>query len=113
MIACDELNAVSVSPAQIETALPFHLRSSPTAKALALQAYARAGYEQDATSLALRARVMALTKWIAAHETERQFAEHSVLEAAARFPLSETETGSGFEPVGFQELILFIEDLPW
>lgn len=118
--ATDLLNAVPVSGPQIEaaltilTALPAHLRTRPDAQALALQAYAReAGFEDEAASAALHARVTALAKWTAAHDPERQFDARSVLEAAARYPLSDTETGIGFEAGGFQELILFIDDLPW
>jgi len=118
--ATDLLNAVPVSVAQLEAALevlvalPAHLRARPHAQALALQAYAReAGFEEDAASAALHARVTALAKWTAAHDPERQSDPRSVLEAAARFPLSEADTGIGFEPGGFQELILFIDDLPW
>jgi hypothetical protein len=36
-----------------------------------------------------------------------------VIEAASRFPLSESDDGVIFEPGGFQEMILFIEELPW
>lgn len=118
MSATDLLNAVPVSPAQIEAALevlaalPAHLRARPHAQAL--QAYAReAGFEEDAASAALHARVTALAKWTAAHDPERQSDVRSVLEAAARFPLSDTEAGIGFEAGGFQELILFIDDLPF
>jgi hypothetical protein len=120
MSATDRLNAVPVSGPQLEAALeilaalPAHLRAQPAAQALALQAYAReAGFEEDAASAALHARVTALAKWTAAHDPERQSDARSVLEAAARFPLGETEEGIGFEPGGFQELILFIDDLPW
>jgi hypothetical protein len=118
--AADRLNAVPVSGPQLEAALeilaalPAHLRARPVAQALTLQAYAsEAGFEEDAASAALHARVTALAKWTAAHDPERQSDARSVLEAAARFPLGETEAGIGFEPGGFQELILFIDDLPW
>jgi hypothetical protein len=120
MSATDRLNAVLVSGPQLEAALailaalPAHLRARPSAQALALQASAReAGFEDEAASAALHARVTALAKWTAAHDPERQSDARSVLEAAARFPLGEMETGIGFEPGGFQELILFIDDLPW
>lgn len=118
--ATDLLNAVPVSAAQLEAALevlatlPAHLRASPHAQALALQAYAReAGFEEDAASAALHARVTALAKWTAAQDPQRQSNVRSVLEAAARFPLGDTENGIGFEAGGFQELILFIDDLPF
>jgi hypothetical protein len=32
---------------------------------------------------------------------------------AAQFPPSELADGIGLEPTGFQEMILFIEELPW
>lgn len=118
--ATDLLNAVPVGAAQLEAALevlatlPAQLRASPHAQALALQAYAReAGFEEKAASAALHARVGALAKWTAAHDPERQSDARSVLEAAARFPLGDTENGIGFEAGGFQELILFIDDLPF
>lgn len=118
--ATDLLNAVPVSAAQLEAALevlaalPAHLRARPHAQAPALQAYAReAGFKEESASAALHARVTALAKWTAAHDPERQSDPRSVLEAAARFPLSEADTGIGFEPGGFQEFILFIDDLPW
>ncbi|WP_157073726.1 hypothetical protein [Sphingomonas soli] len=120
MSATDLLNAVPISAAQIEAALEVlaalsaHLRARPQAQALALQAYAReAGFEEDAASAALHARVAALARWTAANDPERQSDPRSVLEATARFPLSDTEAGIGFEAGGFQELILFIDDLPF
>lgn len=118
--AADRLNAVAVSSSQLEAALdvlaalPAHLQARPAAQALALRAYAKeAGFEEDDASAVLHARVTALAKWMEAHDPERQSDARSVLEAAARFPLGETESGIGFEPGGFQELILFIDDLPW
>lgn len=120
MSATDLLNAAPVSAAQLEAALevlatlPAHLRASPHAQALALQAYAReAGFEEEAASAALHARVTAPAKWTAAHDPEHQSDARSVLEAAARFPLGDTEDGIGFEASGFQELMLFIDDLPF
>jgi hypothetical protein len=118
--AAELLNGVTLSGPQIEAALeilaalPGHLRARPAAQALALQAYAReAGFEEESAPTALHARVTALAKWTAAHDPERQSDVGSVMEAAARFPLAETDAGIGFEPGGFQELILFIDDLPW
>lgn len=35
------------------------------------------------------------------------------MEATARFALTEEADGLGFEPGGFQELVLLIEELPW
>jgi hypothetical protein len=120
MTAIEQLNAVPVSAPQLEAALevlaalPAHLQSRPDAQALALQAYAaEAGYQQDAASEALHARLTALARWTAMHDPERQSDARSVLDAAARFPLGDTGSGIGFEAGGFQELILFIDDLPW
>jgi hypothetical protein len=120
MSAMARLNAVPVSGAQLEAALeilaalPAHLRARPAAQALALQAHAgEAGLEADRASAALHVRATALATWTAVHDPERQSEPRSVFEAAARFPLAETDAGIGFEPGGFQELILFIDDLPW
>jgi len=120
MSAIDQLNAVAISGPQLEAALeilaalPAQLQQRPHAQALALQAYAaEAGFEEEQASAALHARAAALAKWTAAHDPERQSDPQAVLEAAARFPLGDTEAGIGFEPGGFQELVLFIEDLPW
>lgn len=73
---------------------------------------AEAGFEEAFASAALHARVTALAKWTAAHDPDRQSDARSALKAAARFPPFET-AGTGFEPGGFQELILFIDDLRW
>lgn len=120
MTATARLNAVPVSGPQLEAALeilaalPAHLRALPAAQALALQAYSReAGLEEEAASAALHARVTALAKWTAARDPERQSDARSVLEAAARFPLSEGECGIMFDTAGFQEMVLFAEELPW
>ncbi|MET0245682.1 MAG: hypothetical protein ABW182_02945, partial [Sphingomonas sp.] len=61
----------------------------------------------------LHARVAALTKWTEAHDPLRQSDAEAVVEAAARQPLVETAAGVGFEAPALQELILFIEELPW
>jgi hypothetical protein len=118
--AADLLNGVTLSGPQIEAALEIlaalseHLRVRPAAQALALQAYAReAGFQEEHAPAALHARVTALAKWTATRDPERQSDVRSVMEATARFPLAETDAGIGFEPGGFQELILFIDDLPW
>lgn len=120
MSAAECLNAVPVSGPQLEAALeilaalPARLRARPATQALALQAYARkAGFEEEPAAAALHARVTALAKWTAAHDPERQYDVRSVLEAAARFPLGETELCIEFDRGGFLELILFIDDLPW
>jgi hypothetical protein len=120
MSAIDNLNAVHISGPQLEAALqvlatlPAHLQALPEAQARALHAYAsEAGFEADHAAAALHARVTALAKWTAAHDPERQSDARAVLEAAGRFPLGVTESGIGFEPGGFQELVLFIDSLPW
>jgi len=120
MSAADLLNGVTLSGPQIEAALeilaalPAPLRARPAAQALALQAYAReAGFQEEHASAAIHARVTALAKWTAAHDPARQSTIRSVMEATARFPLTDLDAGIGFEPGGFQELILFVDDLPW
>ncbi|WP_150125562.1 hypothetical protein [Sphingomonas sp. LM7] len=118
--AMERLNGVKVSAAQLQTALerlsslPAHLRNKAPAQALALQALAaEEAFAEDYGSAALHARIVALAKWTALHDPERQSDAEAVIEAAARFPLSESEDGVRFEPGGFQEMILFIEELPW
>lgn len=118
--AMERLNGVKVSAAQLQTALerlsslPAHLRNKPPAQALALQALAaEEAFAEDYASAALHARIVALAKWTALHDPERQSDAEAVIEAAALFPLSESEDGVCFEPAGFQEMILFIEELPW
>jgi hypothetical protein len=115
------LSAVAVSAAQIEAALrvistlPHAEARNPFAQAAALQEYARARSPGSDLLLAtaLHARVTALAKWTAASDPGRQSDAESAVEATARFPLSELPGGIGFEPCGFQEMILFIEELPW
>ena len=119
--AVDRLNSVSISAANLEAALealahlPIHAQRDPVAQALTLQAYGReAGLEDHVlAAAALHARVTALAKWTASHNPDRQSDVSSVMEAAARFPLCELGDGIGFEAAGFQETILFIEELPW
>ncbi len=119
--ATDRLNAVPLSGAQLAAALevlamlpPAH-RDDPRSQAALLQAYARdAGFTNEAVAgAALHARVTALAKWTAMHDPLRQSDAEAVVEAAARHPLVETETGIGFEAPAFQEMVLFIEELPW
>lgn len=119
--ATDRLNAVSLSGAQIAAALevlallpPMH-RDDPRSQAAVLQAYAHdAGFAEDTLAgAALHARIAALAKWTAAHDPLRQSNAEAVVEAAARHPLVETEAGIAFEAPAFQEMILFIEELPW
>jgi len=115
------LSAVAVSAEQIEAALrvlstlPSAAAHNPFAQAAALQDYARACSPGCDVLLAtaLHARVTALAKWTAAFDPARQSDAEAVLEATARFPLSDPAGGIGFEASGFQELILFIEELPW
>jgi hypothetical protein len=115
------LNAETVTPRQIEAALcvleelPVAHRRDPVARANALQAYARdaAPGDEAVASAALQARTMALVRWTDSHDPERQSDAQAVLCAAARFPLADMEGDIAFEPTGFQEMILFIEELPW
>lgn len=119
--ALELLNGAAFTPAQIEGALralgalPAALQPDPRAQALALQAYAAEEGLSSApkTAAALHARVTALAKWTAAHDPMRQSDAEAVLAATARFPLAELPNGIGFDPAGFQELVLFIEELPW
>lgn len=119
--AIERLNAVQLTGTQIAAALralallPAANRDDPRAQAVLLQAYARdAGFaEEGLAGAALHARVSALAKWTAAHDPLRQSDAEAVMEAAARHPLVETEAGIGFEAPAFQEMILFIEELPW
>lgn len=115
------LSGVEISALQIEAALrvlaslPPTEISNPFAQAAALQDYAQAcspGCDM-LLGTALHARVTALAKWTAGSDPERQSDPEAVLEATARFPLSELPDGIGFEPAAFQEMILFIEELPW
>lgn len=87
----------------------------PRTQALILQAFARdAGFDNETIAgAALHARATALAKWTVTHDPDRHSAGSVVMEAAARFPLREGKHGIEFEPAGFQELLLFIEKLPW
>jgi len=115
------LNAVAVAPAQLTAALealsllPAGAQRDPRAQAFALQAYVvEAGLGDDpAVAAALHARVTALAKWTAAHDPARQSDPDAMIAAAAQFPMCALDAGIGFEPAGFQEMILFIEELPW
>lgn len=119
--AIEALNAPLFTGAQIAAALevlamlPEAHRDDPHAQAAVLQAYARDAGLRDETiaAVALHARVTALAKWTAAHDPQRQSDPEAVLQAAARHPLNESGSGIAFEPGGFQELVLFIEELPW
>jgi hypothetical protein len=119
--ATDRLNAVPLSGAQVAAALevlsllPAAHRDDPRSQATVLQAYARdAGFADDATAgAALHARVTSLKKWTAANDPLRQSNAEAVMEAAALHPLVEIDGGIGFEAPAFQEMILFIEELPW
>jgi hypothetical protein len=115
------LNAVTLSSAEIATALqvaallPQAAQREPISQAEALQTHvAEAGRGgAPAASAALHARLTALAKWTGTHDPGRQSDPEAVIAAAAQFPLSDLDTGVGFEPAGFQEMILFIEELPW
>jgi len=115
------LNAIPVSPAQLGAAIqllalrPATVRRDPAAQRLALRSYVRdaALGDEIAVAAALDARIAAFRRWTEAHDSHRQSHGQAVLEAAARFQLSELDDGLGFEPAGFQELVLFIEELPW
>jgi hypothetical protein len=117
----ERLNAVQFKSTQIAAALEvlatLHRdhRRDLEAQATALHAYARdAGFADDALAgAALHARVAALKKWAEAHDPLRQSDAQAVVEAAARQPLVQTAAGLDFEAPAFQELILFIEELPW
>ena len=116
----ERLNGVTISGSQLQRALerlsslPAHSRDKPPAQALALQALVtEEALSEDYVSAALHARIAALAKWTALCDPNRQSDAEAVIEAAARFPLSESEDGVRFEPAGFQEMILFIEELPW
>jgi hypothetical protein len=117
----ESLNRVVFTPAQIEGALemlfllPTQRQRDPRLQVLALQAYARdSGLDDDvATAAALHARIAALAKWTVAHDPRRQSDAQAVMAAAAQFPLSKLGEGMGSESTGFQEMILFIEELPW
>lgn len=118
--ATGRLNGVAISAFQLQSALevlarlPAHLRGIPHVQALALQAFADdEGFTDDCASAALHARVTALAKWTAAHDPDRQSNAEAVIEAAARFPMTDEPTGIAFDPAGFQEMVLFIEELPW
>jgi hypothetical protein len=119
--ATERLNTVPLVGGQIAAALevlallPAAHRQDPRSQAAVLQAYARdAGFADDALAGAvLHARVTALAKWTAAHDPLRQSDPEAIVEAAARHPLVESEAGIGFEAPAFQEMILFIEELPW
>lgn len=117
----EALNAVAVSPAQLQAALeilaalPQSAKRAPLGQALALRAYAReAGLGDDpVVSAALHARITALANWTAAHDPDRQSDAQAVIAATARYPMSDLAGGIGFDPAGFQEMILFVEELPW
>jgi hypothetical protein len=119
--ATGQLNSVALTSAQIAAALqviallPEGQRVDPRAQAMVLQAYALdAGFTDEAIAgAALHARVTALAKWTAAHDPLRQSDPSAVFEATARHPLVETDDGIGFEGSSFQEMVLFIEELPW
>jgi hypothetical protein len=100
----DRFNAVLVSAAQVAAEMetlcadndaPADILASPDVAA------------------AIHARALALVNWRAAHDPHGESNDEALLEAAARFPLTEQAGEPGFEAAGFQELALFIEELPW
>lgn len=115
------LNAVTFAAAHIQGALealamlPPRAQKDPLVQALQFQAYVREAAlpDEPMVSASLHARITALAKWTAAHDPARQSDAEAVIAATARYPLSEVADGIGFEPSGFQEMILFIEELPW
>jgi len=114
------LNAVAIGTAHLEAAMKMlaempDSRRDPAIRRRALRQFARdAGFaDEERAGAALHARITALSNWIEQHDHHRQSDTQAVLEAAARFPLSELAGGFGFDPAGFQEMVLFIEELPW
>lgn len=115
------LNAVVLSAAHLKTTkrvmaeMPAPAWIDPLTREPALRGLARAaGFGDDAKiGAALYERVTALAHWIEANDPNRQSDMEALFEAAARFPMSALAGGLGFDPAGFQELVLFIEELPW
>ena len=116
----ESLNMVAISASHLDAAMkvlaamPASHRD-PSIERRALQQVARdAGFaEAERAGAALDARITALSNWIEAHDPHRQSDAQAVLEAAARFPLGAFPGGLGFDPAGFQEMVLFLEELPW
>jgi len=114
------LNAVAIGAADLEAAMKMlaampDSRRDPAIRRRALRQFAcDAGFaDEERAGAALHARITALSNWIERHDPHGQSDPQAVLEAAARFPLSELSAGFGFDPAGFQEMVLFIEELPW
>ena len=114
------LNTVAISAAHMEAAMKVLTamaasRGDPPIHADALRHPMRdAGFaDEESAGAALHARINALSNWIETHDPHRQSGTRAGLEAAARFPLSALSGGVGFDPAGFQEMVLSIEDLPW
>jgi len=102
MVTIEQINAVKFTSRQIEAAW-------------ANQAKGAAGRSRgrDVTALALAARTEALAVWTAKHDPRREWDAEAVLAAAAQFPIAMTADGYAFDAAGFQEMILFVEELPW
>ena len=100
----DRLNAVSISAAQIAAAMEGRSADDDVKANTA---------SNSEIAAALHARVIALAHWRAAHDPHCQANCEALIEASARFPLTGQKGEPGFEPAGFQELALFIEELPW
>jgi hypothetical protein len=96
----EQLNAFPVAPAQIELAWAGREDA---------MAAAGASLQEEA----VRARVTALASWTGEHDPHLQSNREALIAAAAHFSLSAGDDGFCFEPSGFQEMILFIEELPW
>lgn len=115
------LNAVALTGAEFEAAmrtiaaLPGNDRHNPAAQAQALQAFVEHANIAGGVfaSAALHARMAALDAWTREYDPSCEANAEAVMEAAARQPLAETDSGIGFEAVSFGELILFVEELPF
>jgi hypothetical protein len=97
--ALASLNTVSIPACELAAKLRGEFQSTETLGSIA--------------TAALAARVEALGRWQAEHDPQRQSNQEAMVEAAARFPMTERAGGPEFEPAAFQEMILFIEELPW
>jgi hypothetical protein len=115
------LNQVVLTAAQIEAAgealalLPSHHRDQVGLEPAALEGYAKDAVPGDPgnAAAALFARLTALAHWQAAHDAHHDVEARILFEATARMPLTDCDGRMGFDPAGFQELMLFIEELPW
>jgi hypothetical protein len=119
--ALASLNTVAIRPVDIEAAMQLldtiaaTDRNNPQIHAAVLRRFMRdTGFADEAiASAALHAIIIAISNWIEAHDPRRDSDAKAVFEAAARFPLSDLPGGIGFDAAGFQEMVLFLEELPW